>query len=104
MLLTSTRADEDTIVPALIVWVNVLSVPVASQIFASSTVTETGTVRLLVSNSTRLRSTWPHGRLASAKCTESGLLKYFWTKRYRVDTDDADDEDGHSKCNLKQAV
>ena len=72
MLLPSTRADEDTIVPALIVWVNVLSIPVASPIFASSTVTETGAVRLLVSNSTRLRSTWPHGRLASAKCAESG--------------------------------
>ena len=72
MLLTSTRADEDTIVPALIVWVNVLSIPVASQIFASSTVAETGAVRLLVSNCTRLRSTWPHGRLASAKCAESG--------------------------------
>ena len=72
MLLTSTSADEDTIVPALIVWVNVLSIPVASQIFASSTVAETGAVRLLVSNCTRLRSTWPHGRLASAKCAESG--------------------------------
>ena len=46
MLLTSTRADEDTIVPALIVWVDALSIPVASQIFASSTVAETGAVRL----------------------------------------------------------
>jgi len=84
MLLTSTRADEDSIVPALIVWVDVLSIPitmiilsVASQIFASSTVAETGAVTLLVSNCTRLRSTWPHGRLASAKCAESDLLKYF---------------------------
>ena len=34
MLLTSTRADEDTIVPALIVWVDVLSIPITMVILS----------------------------------------------------------------------